>query len=74
MLATGPDGALWIADMYRQTIEHPEWIPLEMQKQLDLRAGYDMGRIYRVFPIGKTPRKIPRLDKLSLGRAGRGPG
>jgi putative membrane-bound dehydrogenase-like protein len=65
MLATGPDGALWVADMYRQTIEHPEWIPLEIQKQIDLRAGSDMGRIYRVFPIGTRPRKIPRLDKMS---------
>ncbi len=66
MLAAGPDGALWVADMYRQTIEHPEWIPLEIQKQVDLRAGSDMGRIYRVFPIGSTPRKHPRLDQLSL--------
>ncbi len=65
MLATGPDGALWVADMYRQTIEHPEWIPIEIQKQIDLRAGSAMGRIYRVFPVGKPPRKMPRLDKMS---------
>lgn len=65
MLAVGPDGALWVADMYRQTIEHPEWIPQEVQKQVDLRAGSDMGRIYRVYPVGVKPRKIPRLDKLS---------
>ncbi len=37
-LATGPDGALWVADMHRQTIEHPEWIPINIQKQIDLRA------------------------------------
>ncbi len=65
MLVDGPDGALWIADMYRQTIEHPQWIPQEVQQQIDLRAGADMGRIYRVFPVGAKPRKIPRLDKLS---------
>ncbi|HEX3727275.1 MAG TPA: PVC-type heme-binding CxxCH protein, partial [Pirellulales bacterium] len=65
MLADGPDGALWVADMYRQTIEHPEWIPMEVQRKINLRAGADMGRIYRVFPVGTTPRKIPRLDKLS---------
>jgi putative membrane-bound dehydrogenase-like protein len=63
-IQTGPDGALWIADMYRYVIEHPQWIPLEWQKRLDLRAGADMGRIYRVFPVGKQPRSIPRLDKL----------
>ncbi|HEV3138556.1 MAG TPA: hypothetical protein VGZ26_11645, partial [Pirellulales bacterium] len=65
MLAAGPDGALWVADMYRQTIEHPEWIPMEVQKKIDLRAGADMGRIYRVFPVGSHPRKIPRLDRLT---------
>jgi putative membrane-bound dehydrogenase-like protein len=65
MLAEGPDGALWVADMYRQTIEHPQWIPQEVQDQIDLRAGSDMGRIYRVYPVGKKPRRIPRLDKLS---------
>ena len=36
-----------------------------MQEQIDLRAGSDMGRIYRVYPVGSQPRKIPRLDKLS---------
>lgn len=61
---TGPDGALWIADMYRFVIEHPEWIPQEWQKKLDLRAGSEMGRIYRVVP-GKTPSPaIPELSSL----------
>ena len=63
-IQTGPDGALWVADMYRAVIEHPEWIPQDWQKRLDLRAGQDKGRIYRVFPIGSKPRQIPRLDRL----------
>src|SRR5438876_2570938 len=63
-IQTGPDGALWIADMYLQVIEHPEWIPREWQKRLDLRAGEDKGRIYRVYPVGKRPRPIPRLNRL----------
>ncbi len=62
---TGPDGALWIADMYRHVIEHPQWIPDTWQKKLDLRAGHDKGRFYRVFPVDKQPRAIPRLDKMS---------
>ena len=33
----GPD-ALWIADMYRAVIEHPEWIPDDWERRLDLRA------------------------------------
>lgn len=65
MIQTGPDGALWIADMYRYVIEHPEWIPADWQKKLDLRAGHDKGRIYRIFPKDKKPREVPRLDKLS---------
>ncbi|HWC91403.1 MAG TPA: c-type cytochrome, partial [Pirellulales bacterium] len=65
MVRTGPDGALWVADMYRETIEHPQWIPQDWQKRLDLRAGHDKGRIYRVYPTGKRPRPIPRLDRLS---------
>lgn len=64
MVRTGPDGALWVADMYRLVIEHPEWIPKQWQQRLDLRAGHDKGRIYRVFPAGKKPRAMPRLDKL----------
>jgi putative membrane-bound dehydrogenase-like protein len=63
-IQTGPDGALWVADMYRHVIEHPQWIPIEWQKKLDLRAGADKGRIYRIYPEGKKPRAIPRLDKL----------
>jgi len=65
MLKTGPDGALYIADMYRLVIEHPEWIPPAIQQRLDLRAGADKGRIYRVYPAGAKLRRIPRLDKLS---------
>lgn len=62
---TGPDGAVWIADMYRQVIEHTEWIPDEFEKQVDVLAGHNLGRIYRVYPVGATPRPIPNLAKLS---------
>jgi putative membrane-bound dehydrogenase-like protein len=61
---TGPDGGLWVADMYRFVIEHPEWIPQEWQKKLDLRAGSEMGRIYRVIPDKHPSAAIPRLDAL----------
>jgi putative membrane-bound dehydrogenase-like protein len=61
---TGPDGALWIADMYRHVIEHPEWIPKDWQAKLDLRAGHDRGRVYRVVRVGGEQRSIPRLDRL----------
>ncbi len=71
MIQVGPDGALWIADMYRYVIEHPEWIPKDWQKKLDLRAGHDKGRIYRVYPVDKKPREILRLDKMTVAELGR---
>ena len=63
-IKTGPDGALWVADMYRLVIEHPEWITPEDQAKVDLRAGSDRGRIYRVVPVGEPARPVPRLDRL----------
>lgn len=63
-MKTGPDGALYIADMYRQIIEHPEWIPRDVTARVDVRAGEDMGRIYRVYPKGASLRPVPRLAEL----------
>jgi putative membrane-bound dehydrogenase-like protein len=62
---TGPDGALWVVDMYRFVIEHPRWIPAERLAKLDVRAGDDKGRIYRVVPKDKKLRPIRDLTKLS---------
>jgi len=65
MLRTGPDGGLWIADMYRLVIEHPQWIPIEWQRKLNVRAGDDKGRIWRVLPVGIVRPEIPRFDRLT---------
>ena len=62
MLKTGPDGALWIADFYRLVLEHPEWIPDDVEQKLKLRSGSDRGRLYRVYPTKSTPRDIPKLS------------
>ncbi|MFM8984625.1 MAG: PVC-type heme-binding CxxCH protein, partial [Planctomycetia bacterium] len=62
---TGPDGCLWVVDMYRAVVEHPEWIPPEIQERIDLRAGDDLGRIWRLVPAGGRGRAVPRLDRLS---------
>ena len=64
---TGPDGALYIVDMYRYVIEHPRWIPHETLASLDVRAGQSLGRIYRVYPKSRPPRPPVRLDKLDAG-------
>lgn len=64
-LKTGPDGALYVADMYRFVLEHPEWIAPEMQERLDLRAGGDKGRIYRIVPEGWKRKPIPNLSRMT---------
>ncbi len=60
-ITTGPDGALYVCDMYRAVIEHPEWIPDSIEQKLDLYAGSDRGRIYRIAPRGKKPTGWPRI-------------
>ena len=46
--AHGPDGALYICDMYRKAIDHPDYLPKEARELFDFRAGHDRGRIYRI--------------------------
>ncbi|MEM7369452.1 MAG: PVC-type heme-binding CxxCH protein [Bacteroidota bacterium] len=62
-MRTGPDGALYLMDMHRDVIEHPEWIPDEIEATQDLSAGKEKGRIYRIFPIQGTPSAIPVFNK-----------
>ena len=47
-LGDGPDGAVYIADMYREVIEHPKSLPPMIKKHLDLTSGRDKGRIWRL--------------------------
>jgi len=47
-MSVGPDGAMYVVDMYRKVIEHPEWIPDDIEKTLDLNAGKEKGRIYKI--------------------------
>ena len=62
---TGPDGALWVVDMYRYVIEHPRWIPQETIKELNTHAGNRLGRIYRIVPKDQALRKANNLESLS---------
>jgi putative membrane-bound dehydrogenase-like protein len=59
---TGPDGALWIVDMYRYVIEHPQWIPPETIAELNVFAGQGLGRIYRIIPRDGAAWQVERLD------------
>ena len=62
---TGPDGALYIVDMYRFVVEHPRWIPAARLARLNVRAGADMGRIYRVYPEDRSLHTVPDLATLN---------
>ena len=68
--ASGPDGALYVCDMYRECIEHPYSIPDSIKKHLDLTSGRDRGRIWRVKKDGAPAWKKPDLGDLAaaLGR------
>ncbi|WP_153555518.1 PVC-type heme-binding CxxCH protein [Roseimaritima sediminicola] len=68
MARTGPDGALWIVDMYRYMIEHPHWLPQNGKDELrpHYRLGENHGRIYRVVPKGQTLTS-PRLAASTSG-------
>lgn len=70
MARTGPDGALYVVDMYRLVLEHPEWIPAQIAHGLDLRAGEDRGRIYAVRPLSRPgERAETRHTKLAAASA-----
>jgi len=55
--ANGPDGNLYILDMYREVIEHPDSLPPVIKKHLDLTSGRDKGRLYRVIRADCTAKK-----------------
>ncbi|MBX9791643.1 MAG: c-type cytochrome [Pirellulales bacterium] len=63
--ANAPDGTLYIADVYREVIEHPASLPPMIKKHLDLTSGRDRGRIYRVVPDGFEQPKLPKFSSAS---------
>jgi putative membrane-bound dehydrogenase-like protein len=68
MTRTGPDGALWVVDMYRYMIEHPDWLPAAGRDELlpNYRIGDDLGRIYRVVRKDSGIEPQTKLDQLSI--------
>ena len=64
-LEVGPDGAMYVVDMYRQIIEHPEWMPEELRNRPNLRAGSDRGRIYRVVSVDFKRPETPNMLAMS---------
>ena len=63
--ATGPDGALYIVDFYRDLVEHPHWVAPELRDKVDWRKGEEHGRIWRVRAKGAKVAKTENLSRLS---------
>ncbi len=59
-LATGPAGALYLADMYRLWVEHPKFLPPEISARINWREGEDRGRIWRIAPASESVRPADR--------------
>ncbi len=66
--ANAPNGSLHVIDVYREVIEHPLSLPIEIKKHLDLTSGRDRGRIYQIVPIGFN-RKAPESLRLQSTQA-----
>jgi putative membrane-bound dehydrogenase-like protein len=66
----GPDGALYVVDMYRCVIEHPDFVPDELKRRPDLRLGDDCGRIWRIVPGADTsPKRKRGIDAPPIAAA-----
>jgi putative membrane-bound dehydrogenase-like protein len=63
--ANGPDGGLWIIDMQREVIEHPDAFPPEIKRHIDLDSGRDRGRLWRLVPGEFRRRPTPRLSRAT---------
>ncbi|MDB5340139.1 MAG: cytochrome c [Planctomycetaceae bacterium] len=63
--ANAPDGTLYVIDMYRELIEGAAFLAPQILKHMDVSAGIDKGRIYRIAPDGFKFPKAPRLGDLS---------
>jgi putative membrane-bound dehydrogenase-like protein len=57
-LRNGPDGALYICDMYRRFIDHSMFFPEDFTKTNYMRAGVDHGRIWRLVPADQPANVI----------------
>lgn len=67
-IGEGPDGGLYIADMYREVIEHPASLPPMIKKHLDLTSGRDKGRIWRLARKDQPWKPLTDFTKLDHAR------
>lgn len=64
----GPDGALYIADMYRGMVQHGSYVTPYLREQTlerDLVFPVHMGRIWRIVPEDWEPSPLARLSEMT---------
>jgi len=64
-LYNGPDGCLYIVDMYRGILQHKHYVTSFLRKQIierKLDKPIGLGRIYRVVHTGKKPKQSPKIS------------
>jgi mono/diheme cytochrome c family protein/glucose/arabinose dehydrogenase len=63
---SGPDGALYVVDLYRGNIEHRISLTTYLRKQIEergLEKPIHLGRIYRIVPEGKIASGTAQFSK-----------
>jgi putative membrane-bound dehydrogenase-like protein len=63
-LVNGPDGALYVVDMRRESID-PNAQHIEEDPKSALPGGHNQGRIYRIVKAGTKVTKLPSLANAS---------
>jgi glucose/arabinose dehydrogenase/mono/diheme cytochrome c family protein len=70
-LYNGPDGALYVVDMYRGIIQHRIYLTTYLRNQIKergLEAPVGLGRIYRIVTDRAPPYRRPDLAKAGANR------
>lgn len=60
-LCLGPDGAMYVLDMYRGIIQHKTYLTPYLKNEIaarDLAVPLNCGRIYRIVPAGMKPQMV----------------
>lgn len=70
-ISQGPDGALYVVDMYRGLIQHKAYVTPYLAEQTlsrKLVQPIHRGRIWRIVPEDWEPQKAVKLSSLSSGQ------
>lgn len=60
-IESGPDGALYIVDFYRDGYEFPELEGTRARSKPEFSRGIDRGRLWRVRPVDRVGASRPRI-------------